>query len=148
VKQKLQAYRQADTMGKSPLELLLMVYDGAIKSLRTAAEHYDRERNQAGYDELQRTKRMVTHLYTTLDNEKGGQIAANLGKVYSWALAQMQMIEATRDQQQIDAVITALNNLRAGWAELSARQRSGDKPNTPTDTPADPPAVPRVLTTA
>jgi len=47
-----------------------MVYDGTIKALRTAAQNYQNEKYQAGYDELQRAKRMVTHLYATLDNER------------------------------------------------------------------------------
>ena len=149
MKQELQAYRQADTMGKSPLDLILMVYDGTIKALRTAAQNYQNEKYQAGYDELQKAKRMVTHLYATLDNERGGPIAANLGKVYSWALAQMQLIEATKEVRQIDAVIQALSNLRSGWAELRDRQsvplkrKSGSPESQP-----ELPASERVLTTA
>ena len=119
---KLEAYRYADTMGKSPLDLIITVYDGAIKALRMAAEHYRSEKNQDGYDEIQKTKRMVTHLYSTLDTEKGGQVATNLGKIYSWAIAQLGLIEATKDVGQIDAVVTALDNLRSGWAELKVRQ--------------------------
>ena len=76
---KLEAYRYADTMGKSPLDLIITVYDGALKALRMAAEHYRSEKNQDGYDEIQKTKRMVTHLYSTLDTEKGGQVATNEG---------------------------------------------------------------------
>jgi len=148
MKQKLQAYRHADTMGKSPLDLILMVYDGAIKALKTAAEHYSSERNQAGYDEVQKAKRMVTHLYTTLDKEKGGQIAANLGKVYSWTLAQLQLIEATRDVQQLDVVIRALGNLRSGWAALKSRPEAGNDGTRAGDGEGELENVEHVFTTA
>lgn len=127
MKQKLEAYRYADTMGKSPLDLIIAVYDGAMKALRTAAEHYLNKKNQDGYDEIQKAKRMITHLYSTLDTEKGGQVAANLGKMYSWAIAQLCVIEATKDVEQIEAVAAALNNLRSGWVELKARQGAGTK---------------------
>ncbi|MCX6835149.1 MAG: flagellar export chaperone FliS [candidate division Zixibacteria bacterium] len=119
---RLEAYRYADTMGKSPLDLIITVYDGAIKALRTAAEHYNNKKNQNGYDEIQKAKRMITHLYSTLDTERGGQVAANLGKMYSWAIAQLSVTEATKDIEQIEAVAAALNNLRSGWVELKARQ--------------------------
>lgn len=124
---KLEAYRYADTMGKSPLDLVITVYDGAIKALRTAAEYYRNKKNQDGYDEIQKARRMVTHLYTTLDTEKGGQVAANLGKMYSWVIAQLSIIEATKDVEQIEAVVIALNNLRSGWVELRVRQGGGAK---------------------
>jgi len=124
---KLEAYRCADTMGKSQLDLIITVYDGAIKALRMAAHHYRDKKNQNGYDEIQKAKRMVTHLYSTLDTEKGGQVAANLGKMYSWVIAQLSIIEATKDVEQIEAVVTALNNLRSGWVELKARQGVGTK---------------------
>jgi flagellar protein FliS len=119
---KLEAYRYADTMGKSPLDLIITVYDGAIRALQKAADYYRNEKNQDGYAEIQKAKRMVTHLYSTLDTDKGRQVAANLGKLYSWAIAQLGIIESTKDVEQIDAVTAALNNLRSGWVELKVRQ--------------------------
>ena len=130
MKQKLQAYRHADTMGKSPLDLILMVYDGAIRALRAAGERFRKQENQGGFEEMEKAKRLVTHLYTTLNFKTGGQIAANLGKVYSWSIAQIQLIEATRDVEQIDNVIRALNNLRSGWAELKVSRANIRKTET------------------
>lgn len=121
---KITAYRRAETMGKSQIDLILTVYDGAIKSLKTAAEHYSNARTDEGYAELQKTKRFVTHLFTTLDQEKGGEVADNLGKMYVWVISQLHVLEATKDQEQFESVLTVLNNLRAGWAELKAQSLS------------------------
>jgi len=69
--------------------------------------------------------------------------------VYSWALAQMQLIEATKDVRQIDAVTQALGNLPLRMAELKDRQsvplkrKSGSPESQP-----EQPASERVLTTA
>ena len=146
---KLEAYRYADTMGKSPLDLIITVYDGALKALRTATEHYRNKKNQDGYNEIQKARRMVTHLYTTLDTEKGGQVAANLGKMYSWVIAQLSVIEATKDIEQIEAVVSALNNLRSGWVELKARQGVGAKATAETpERKLDHETAEHVLTTA
>ena len=119
---KIAAYRRADTMGKSQVELILMVYDGAIKSLRTAADHYRDRETEAGYEELQKTKRFVTHLYSTLDQKKGGEVTENLGKIYVWVISQLHVIEATRDLEQLDSVVTVLENLRSGWVKLKDQQ--------------------------
>lgn len=122
---KIAAYRRADTMGKSQIDLILMVYDGALKALRAAAGHYRDEDNDGGYEQLQQAKRFVTHLYTTLDLKKGGEVAENLSKMYVWVLSQLLVIEATKDVDELDAVTQALDNLRSGWAELKAEQGGG-----------------------
>jgi flagellar protein FliS len=121
MKNKLEAYRHADTMGKSPLDLILMVYDGAIKALKTASDHYVRKEEQAGYDEIQIAKRMVTHLYTTLDREEGGQVAEQLGKMYTWVISQLYIVEATRNVDQIGKIVEVMGNLRTGWDTLKTQ---------------------------
>jgi flagellar protein FliS len=121
MKNKLEAYRHADTMGKSPLDLILMVYDGAIKALKTASDYYARNEEQAGYDEIQTAKRMVTHLYTTLDREQGGQVAEQLGKMYTWVISQLYILEATKNVDQLGKVIEVMGNLRSGWETLKTQ---------------------------
>ncbi len=122
---KIAAYRRADTMGKSQIDLILMVYDGALKALRAAAGHYQDKDSDSGYDQLQQAKRFVTHLYTTLDLKKGGEVAENLSKMYVWVISQLFVIEATKDVDELEAVIQALDNLRSGWAEIKAEQGGG-----------------------
>jgi flagellar protein FliS len=125
MKQNLEAYRHADTMGRSPVDLILMVYDGAIKAMRSAADCYDRKENQAGYDEIQNAKRMVTHLYTTLDREQGGQVAEHLGKMYTWVISQLFILEATKNIDQLGQVIEVMGNLRSGWETLKSQSSTG-----------------------
>jgi flagellar secretion chaperone FliS len=121
MKQNLEAYRHADTMGKSPVDLILMVYDGAIKAMKSAADCYKRKENQAGYEEIQNAKRMVTHLFTTLDNDKGGQVSAHLGKMYTWVISQLLILEATKNIDQLGKVIEVMGNLRSGWETLKSQ---------------------------
>ena len=127
MKGKIDAYRHADTMGKSPLELVLMVYDGAIRAMRTAAEHYRHGRPQSGRDEVMKAGRMVTHLYATLDAEKGGQVAASLGKMYAWVINQLQLVDATKDAEQLESAARVMDNLRSGWADLREQQTRGSR---------------------
>lgn len=121
---KLESYRTADTLGKSPVELVIKVYDGAIKSFTAAQEHYKREDSDEGYDELQKARKFVTHLYTTLNMEKGGDIAENLGKLYTLILTQTDLAQSTRDLELINTNIALLSNLREGWIGISDQQKT------------------------
>ena len=115
---KVETYRRVDTLGKSQLDLILQVYDGALKSLNRARENYEKEDFQTGYEDMERAKKFVTHLYTTLDLEKGGEVAANLSRLYAYVITQSYIVQATKDLEQLEAINGVLRNLREGWAGL------------------------------
>jgi flagellar protein FliS len=115
---RIGAYRQTDTLGKSQLDLILQVYDGAMKAYTTASEHYSKGEYQSGYEQLEDAKRFVTHLYTTLDFEKGGVIAHNLGKMYAYLLNETNAVQATKNIEQLEALARVLDTLRQAWVEL------------------------------
>jgi len=122
VKSSAETYRVQDTHGKSQLDLIIQVYDGAIAAYRAAAECYRKEDYQAGYRQIEKGKNFVVHLYTTLDNDQGGQVADNLAKLYSFIVAQTSVVEATKDLSEIDDIITVLTNLRDGWSALKQQE--------------------------
>jgi len=123
----LATYRAVDTHGKSQLELILQVYDGALAAYREAAQCYEKQDLNAGYESLEKAKRFVVHLYTTLDPEKGGEIAEQLGKLYAYVVNQTNVAEATKDLSRIDDIISVLENLRLGWAGLKEQETSSDQ---------------------
>ena len=121
---KVNSYKKVDTFGKSGLELVVMVYDGAIASLSQAADFYEKKDNQTGFDAIEKAKRFVVHLYTTLDEEKGGEIAANLASIYAYLTERMNFIQSTKDIAAIDNAIAMLRNIREGWVQLSQQVRN------------------------
>jgi len=127
---KMKDYTTTSTMAKSGVELVVMVYDGAMKHLRLAAEHYRLNDFNAGFDAMQQVRKFVVHLYTTLDMEKGGEISTNLSKLYAFMVEQINVIQATKDVARIEQVIGIMNNLREGWLQLANKTKdpTGDKP--------------------
>jgi len=128
---RIGAYRQTDTLGKSQLDLILQVYDGAMKAFTTASEHYGRGEYQAGYEQLEDAKRFVTHLYTTLDFEKGGVVAHNLGRMYAYLVNESNAVQATKSTEQLQALAKVLDTLRQAWVELRSAE-SEPKQSEPT----------------
>lgn len=126
---RLQLYRTTDTMGKSQIELLLQVYDGAIRGLQGLGEP---GLTSAQADkQIQQSRKCVTHLYTTLDFENGRELAAQLGKLYSYVLSQFDLLSATRDKELIDRLIRILSNLRDGWSTLKTVPLAEQPTSTP-----------------
>ena len=126
---RVNAYRKAETLGKSRLDLLIQVYDGAIAAFSASAEAYRHEDRRRAYDQLQRARRFVTHLYTTLDPEQGGEIADNLGKLYAFMLSRSYEAEATADAGILEDNVRLLRNLREGWVGLKERLQAEGETN-------------------
>lgn len=120
---KLESYRTTDTLGKSPVDLVVKVYDGAIAAYNSAITHYENDESNDGFDELQKARKFVTHLYTTLNTDGGGDIAENLGKLYTLILTQTDIAEATKDRELIGTNVDLLQNLRDGWIGISEQQK-------------------------
>ncbi len=118
---KVKAYQTSDTLGKSQLDLIIKVYDGAIASYKKAALAFEKEDIKTGREELEKAKKFVTHLYTTLDMEKGGDIAKQLSDLYSFVVNQTNIVDATKDIQEINNIIVIIDNLRQGWVELKQK---------------------------
>ena len=116
---KLNTYRTIDTLGKSQLELIIQVYDGAIAAFRAAADSYNERNFDAGYEEMQRARKFLVHLYTTLDQEQGKDVATSLGKLYTYLICQIDVAQATKDQSIIASNIKVLENLKNGWKGLN-----------------------------
>lgn len=126
------SYRTIDTHGKSQLDLVLQVYDGAIAAYYRAGEHFEGQQFTEGREQMERAKRFVVHLYTTLNPEEGGEIAENLGKIYAYVVQETDVATATKDTGKIDDIISVLDNLRQGWRGLKEQEMSGSTPTEPT----------------
>jgi len=125
---KLSTYRTIDTLGKSQIDLILQVYDGALGAFKAAAGHYRAEEFQGGYEQLERARKFLVHLYTTLDQEGGQEVASNLAKLYSFMICQIDAVEASHDASLIDSNVTILENLRAAWLGLKEQESSQRRP--------------------
>lgn len=119
---RLNQYRTTTTLGKTQLDLILQVYDGAIAAFRSAADSYRAEKLQAGYEQLERARKFLVHLYTTLDHEQGGDVADNLARLYTYVISQIDSAQATKDLTLIESNIKILDNLRDGWKQLKAHE--------------------------
>jgi flagellar protein FliS len=117
--EKLQNYQAADILGKSGPELVVKVYDGAIGSMNGAIENYNAQDFESGYEAMEKAKKFIIHLYTTLDKDRGGDIAENLAKLYAFIVEQINFVQATKDLSKIADSVQILQNIREGWVQLA-----------------------------
>ena len=115
-----EAYYQTHVQSRSPLELVVMLYDGALRFLDQAAEAMDRHDMPAKAAALSRAFAILAELQNTLNVREGGEVARQLDELYSHMHDRLVDANVQRSSAPIRDVIRLLAPLRDAWAQVAA----------------------------
>jgi flagellar secretion chaperone FliS len=112
-------YLQTQVQSRTPIELVVMLYDGAIRfttEARAAVVAKDIARRG---NAVSRAMAILSELQSTLDLEKGGDIAVNLDKLYTFIRDRLVDASIKQDVRPLDEALRVLTTLREGWSGIS-----------------------------
>ena len=130
---------QIDTTPKE--QILLMLYDGAVRFLHQAKEGFAEKNIEKIHNNLIKVQNIITEFETTLDMENGGEFAQNLFALYEFMNRQLVRANMKKDEGALDIVIKHMTELRDTWREAvkkfkaegnSLSEIAADKYNTST----------------
>jgi flagellar protein FliS len=117
----LRSYKETQIKTATPGKLILMMYDGAIKSLNQALQDMDNEHRR--YDSISnsliKAQDIITELMISLDFDRGGEIAKNLFGLYVFMNRRLLDGNIKKDKAPLEEVKTLLIELRGAWAEVA-----------------------------
>jgi flagellar secretion chaperone FliS len=112
-------YRRMEAESRSPMELVVMLYDGAIRFLADARGAIARNDVRARTEATRRALDIVAELQNTLNVEEGGEIARELDRLYLYISS--KLLEVTRgDAAAADEIHKLLCTLRDGFSQAAA----------------------------
>jgi flagellar protein FliS len=116
-------YQTQSILTASPGQLVLMMYDGALRFMAQARAAFalpeDRlERIQLINTALLRAQAVIGELRSNLDHRAGGEIAVNLDRLYDYHLRLLQRANLRKEEAPVIEVERLVRNLRDGWAEM------------------------------
>ena len=129
--QAVSAYRQTEVQSRTPLELVVMLYDGALRFVGLAREAIDRRDIPARRDAISRTLAIISELQSTLDMEKGGVISERLDSLYEYINGRLLEASSRQDARPVDEVARLLTTLRDSWAEAARESMASAPGRTP-----------------
>jgi flagellar secretion chaperone FliS len=115
-----QAYYQTQIQSQSPLELVVMLYDGALRFLQVAADATRRNDLVAKRDGMSRSMAILSELQNTLNLQEGGEVALSLDRLYTYITGRLLDANVKKDPAPIDEAIRLLRPLRDAWAQIAA----------------------------
>ena len=128
----ISAYRETRIKTASQGQLIIMLYDEAIKNLNSGIELI--EGNSQGKKDpgkiekinksILKAQEIVTELMVSLDFEQGGDIAKNLFSLYTWFNQELIEGNIKQDVDRLTRVRNQISELRSAWGEIVDRTAS------------------------
>lgn len=124
----LRAYRQTATLTAPPGQLVLMLYEGALRSLERAlpgfSHHDPAQANMMVHNNLQRAQDIIRELNYALNMEQGGDCASTLRQLYDYFDRRLWESNVNKKSQGVEEVIEHLTELRDAWALMLSKPSS------------------------
>jgi flagellar secretion chaperone FliS len=114
-----QAYRENAVLSATPVQLVVMLYDGARRFLRLAGAAMRDGEIERAHTTLRRAELILLHLDGVIDDEQGEPIAGQLHPIYRFCLAHLHRARHDLDAGKLEEVSDMLGELRESWAEIA-----------------------------
>ena len=116
-------YQEMQVMAAAPGQLLVMVYDHLLVSLRRVRFAMERNDIEQRVVQLEKVRAAITELLVTLDHEKGGAIAGQLRGLYTFFLAELVDVGRHNDVSRLDRISAMVQELRDAFAQIAGTPR-------------------------
>lgn len=129
-------YRQvgatSEVAGADPHRLIQMLMEGALTRMSQAKGMIEIKNHEGKAKLLGRVMDIISTLQSSLDHEQGGDISANLDRLYDYMNRRLLEASSANDTSMIDEVMSLLLEVKSGWDGIRDEYlaNSGKKPNT------------------
>jgi flagellar protein FliS len=108
----------------SPARLIVMLYDGAIRFINEAAYAMQQRDYETQNAKLQRAQKILAELISSLDFDKGGEIAENLFRLYTYMYNQLVEANINDSRDCLEHVVHLLSELREAWDTIATESET------------------------
>lgn len=115
----LSTYKQTEVQSRTPLELVVMLYDGGLAFIHQARAAIERRDIPARRDASTKALAIVSQLQSTLNMEEGGDVARQLDELYTWVTGRILKATADNDAAPLEDAARVLAMLRESWVVLA-----------------------------
>jgi len=138
----ISSYKETKVKTASQGQLIIMLYEGAMKHLdqalelltpdgggfQSSARKSSAPKDPANIEKVSKSilkvQEIITELTASLDFEQGGEIANNLFSIYTWFNRELLEANIHQDVRRIISIRKQINELKGAWMEIVATSNS------------------------
>ena len=114
------AYRDNEVLMADPLHLVRLLYEGALDAIAEARQWLRAEDPFSRSNAITRAQGILVELQASLDFERGGEIAKNLGELYAYVKSKLFEANLQQRDEPLAESSKLLGNLLEGWRTISS----------------------------
>lgn len=122
-------YRQTITRSSTSLGLVLVLYDLAIDSLHRASRALAAGAIEERTKELNRVLGALGELQSSLDFERGGEVAKRLQQFYTLMRGMVLEAQVSRSNATLAKVLKHIELVRSAWIEVEGEAARNPPPS-------------------
>jgi flagellar secretion chaperone FliS len=116
------SYRESEVRGASPMRLVVLLYEQALRDLRRALAALARGDVEARTREINHALLVIGHLQGSLDKRQGGGVADNLDKFYNQLRTGLVDAQCTQSPAALELQIDRLVRVHSAWYQAEQSQ--------------------------
>lgn len=120
-----QVYKKTQVSTASQGDLIVMLFDAAIRFAKQAKERIDEQDFEQAHHKIVRVQDIMAELTSALRMD-AGEIAQNLHQLYSFVSDQLLQANVTKDPVHLDQALQILRELRDTWAQVVEKPYAGN----------------------
>ncbi len=121
------AYKKTSIHTASKEQVLLMLYQAAIKSCKKAIDAMEKKDLKSKGEHISKLQDIVIELNNGLNFEVGGDVALELSSLYDYLLYASTQANIKLDRSQLDGCLNVLQTLYDGWSDAIKSLKSPPK---------------------
>ncbi|CDC21652.1 MAG TPA: flagellar export chaperone FliS [Candidatus Limenecus avicola] len=113
----LKQYRQTQIDTAPKEQILLMLYDGAVRFLNQAKAGFAEKNIEKIHNNIVKVQNIITEFESTLDMKTGGEFAQNLFALYEYINNQLLLANIKKREECLDEALKHMTELRDTWRQ-------------------------------
>lgn len=125
----LGAYKKTSVETASKEQILLMLYQAAIKHCKKGIEAIENKNLAKKGEYIGKMQDIIVELSNSLDFEVGGDVAKELASLYDYILYSSTQANIKIDKTYLEGCLKVLNTLYDGWTEAIKNLKTQNSPS-------------------
>jgi flagellar protein FliS len=121
------AYKKTSVETASKEQILLMLYQAAIRNCKKAIECIEKKDVKGKGEFIGKLQDIVIELSNSLDMEVGGEIAEELNSLYDFILYQSTQANMKIEKEPLEGCLNVLTTLYDGWKEAVKNLKTNEQ---------------------
>lgn len=121
--QAVRRYQESQILTAPREQLLLMLFDGAIRFSEQGRQHLSEKKIEEGIQALIRAQHIMLELTSALDRQVGEALYQNLTGLYGFVYLRLVRAGVEMDVAAVEDALAVLRRLREMWGEAVEQMR-------------------------